>query len=81
MIVAILSVCIYPFTFKLFTAPLIDTFYSPSIGRRKTYILPLQYAIGFLYLLLGVAKLSVLISNKQVLTIAAIGFVAMLLNA
>ena len=38
---AILSIMIYPFTFKLLTAPFLDTFYDNNIGKRKTYIIPL----------------------------------------
>lgn len=38
-----------PFTFKFLFAPLVDTYYSKSIGKHKTYILSSNYLItGFL---------------------------------
>ena len=38
----------YPSSFKFFVAPIIDTYYFKSIGKRKTYI------IGALIVLTGV---------------------------
>lgn len=38
---AILSTVVLPFSFKMVTAPILDTFYVPSIGKRRTYILPI----------------------------------------
>ena len=40
------SVVSWPFSFKLLWAPLVDAIYSPRLGRRKTWILPAQAAIG-----------------------------------
>jgi len=40
----------YPFAFKLLWAPLVDSVYSSSFGRRKTWIVPAQLAIGALLL-------------------------------
>lgn len=35
-----------PYSLKLFIAPIVDTFYHPSFGRRKSWIVPVQLAIG-----------------------------------
>ena len=36
----------WPFSLKLLWAPLVDSVYSSAIGRRKTWIVPAQAAIG-----------------------------------
>jgi len=43
----------WPFSLKLLWAPLVDAVYVPSFGRRKTWIVPMQLAIGVLLLLSG----------------------------
>ena len=47
---AVFSMVAYPFAFKLLWAPLVDSVYSSSFGRRKTWIVPAQLAIGLLLL-------------------------------
>ena len=47
---AVFSMVAYPFAFKLRWAPLVDSVYSSSFGRRKTWIVPAQLAIGMLLL-------------------------------
>ena len=44
------SMVAYPFAFKLLWAPLVDSVYSSRFGRRKTWIVPAQAAIGALLL-------------------------------
>jgi len=36
----------YPFSLKLAWAPIIDALYITCIGRRKTWLIPIQYLIG-----------------------------------
>ena len=47
------SIVSYPFAFKLLWAPLVDSVYIPAFGRRKTWIVPAQAAIGLLLLVTG----------------------------
>jgi len=47
---AVFSTVAYPFAFKLLWAPLVDSVYIPKFGRRKTWIVPAQTAIGVLLL-------------------------------
>lgn len=47
---AVFSMVAYPFAFKLLWAPLVDSIYIPRFGRRKTWIVPAQAAIGVLLL-------------------------------
>ena len=39
--IGILSFAAYPWSFKFLTAPIMDTYYSHSFGKRKTYLIPL----------------------------------------
>jgi len=43
----------YPFVLKLLWAPIVDTVYISRIGRRKTWLVPAQLAIGVVMLLLS----------------------------
>ena len=36
----------YPFSMKLLWAPLVDSVYSTKFGRRKSWLVPVQYLIG-----------------------------------
>nr|CAH8822495.1 unnamed protein product [Trichobilharzia regenti] len=47
------SLVFWPFSFKLVWAPIIDSVYSTHIGRRKTWLIPTQYAIGIELIILA----------------------------
>jgi len=47
---AIFSTVAYPFAFKLLWAPIVDSVYSAAVGRRKSWIVPLQAIIGVVML-------------------------------
>ena len=43
--------CIFQyFSLKLLWAPIVDSIYSKKIGRRKSWMVPCQYLIGFFML-------------------------------
>ena len=50
---AMFSVVALPFAVKLLWAPLVDSIYSCTFGRRKTWIVPMQGCIGMLMVLAG----------------------------
>ncbi|CAH8437413.1 unnamed protein product [Heterobilharzia americana] len=50
---ATFSLVFWPFSFKLAWAPIIDSIYSTHIGRRKTWLIPTQYAIGIELIILA----------------------------
>lgn len=50
---ATFSVVLWPFSLKLAWAPLVDSIYCSRIGRRKTWLVPIQYAIGIDLLVLA----------------------------
>lgn len=61
----------YPFSFKILWAPLIDVFYFRRLGRRQTWLLPIQVSIGIGLIVMSF-YIDTLISNLQLipLTIA-----------
>lgn len=46
---ALFSFANYPYTFKVLFAPFVDSYYLASFGKRKTYIVPIQYTIATLF--------------------------------
>ncbi|CAH8508435.1 unnamed protein product [Dicrocoelium dendriticum] len=50
---ATFSLAMWPFSLKLLWAPLVDALYSSRIGRRKSWLIPVQYAIGIDLLVLA----------------------------
>jgi hypothetical protein len=44
----------YPYSLKLIWSPIVDATYFPSIGRRKSWIIPMQIIIGTTLLWIGV---------------------------
>lgn len=43
----------YPYSLKLLWSPVVDQIYSQRIGRRKSWILPVQLLVGALFFILG----------------------------
>jgi hypothetical protein len=48
------SLAFWPFSVKLLWAPFVDTWYSKRLGRRRSWILPMNFSIGLFFL--GFAK-------------------------
>ncbi|KAG8704399.1 hypothetical protein FRC09_003546 [Ceratobasidium sp. 395] len=46
----IFSLATYPYSLKLLWSPIVDSIFSPTIGRRKSWIVPMQFIIGSLML-------------------------------
>eukprot|EP00035_Acanthoeca_spectabilis_P004197 m.100104 g.100104 ORF g.100104 m.100104 type:complete len:542 (+) comp12480_c0_seq2:86-1711(+) len=44
--IALFGVSSLPFSAKLFWAPIVDSVYLESVGRRKTWLIPAQFTIG-----------------------------------
>jgi MFS family permease len=49
----------YPYSLKLLWSPVVDSLFVPSIGRRKSWIIPMQVILGslMLYISINVQKL------------------------
>ncbi|XP_066593115.1 acetyl-coenzyme A transporter 1 [Prorops nasuta] len=43
----------WPFSLKLLWAPIVDSMFSQKFGRRKTWLIPTQYLMGFFMLILS----------------------------
>jgi len=43
----------WPFSLKILWAPIVDTVYVKSFGRRKTWLVPVQYLLGLFMILLS----------------------------
>ena len=50
--VGVFSLAAYPYSLKLLWSPIVDAVWSPKLGRRKSWILPIQMCsgVGMLYL-------------------------------
>jgi len=70
----------WPFSLKLFWAPLVDSWYFEQFGRRKTWMVPAQIAIGVILVLLS-SRLEMLFAAKDVTTLTAVFFLLYLLCA
>jgi len=46
--IAIFSLASYPYSLKLLWSPIVDARFFPSIGRRRSWIIPMQTALGLL---------------------------------
>ncbi|OBA21433.1 MFS general substrate transporter [Metschnikowia bicuspidata var. bicuspidata NRRL YB-4993] len=51
--VGVFSLASYPYSLKLLWSPIVDAIYSKNIGRRKSWILPVQLVSGLTLLYLG----------------------------
>ena len=50
------SLVFWPFSLKLLWAPIVDTAYFARFGRRKTWLVPVQYLIGIFMLVLSMVS-------------------------
>jgi len=57
----VFSLASYPYSLKLLWSPVVDAVWSPKIGRRKSWILPIQLLSGFGMLYLGARMKSMMI--------------------
>lgn len=59
----VFSLASWPFSLKILWAPIVDSLYSKSIGQRKTWLIPIQIAVGGTLIYLS-SHLGTLISEK-----------------
>lgn len=50
---AVFSLAGYPYSLKLFWSPIVDSVFFRSIGRRKSWIIPMQIVIGSIMLIMS----------------------------
>nr|XP_015807315.2 acetyl-coenzyme A transporter 1 [Nothobranchius furzeri]XP_015807316.2 acetyl-coenzyme A transporter 1 [Nothobranchius furzeri] len=80
---AFFSFVFWPFSLKLFWAPLVDALYFSRFGRRKSWLVPTQYLLGLFMLYLSLTVDSLLQSDRgpDVLTLTAVFFMLAFLAA
>jgi hypothetical protein len=60
---AIFSLASWPFSLKLLWAPVVDSVFFKSIGRRKSWLIPIQYMLG-MFMLSSAGYLHQMIETK-----------------
>merc|ERR1719447_2511896 len=68
------SFAFWPFSVKLLWAPIVDSLYVASFGRRKTWLVPVQYLIGVTMFVLSVKVEDYLGEHPDVTTLTAMFF-------
>lgn len=71
----LLSFVTYPFSLKLFFAPVEDAYFSRRVGKRKSYILPCQYLMAFVFLI-SASFIEDLVKNQLLTGITLLGVVS-----
>ncbi|KAG0332663.1 hypothetical protein BG004_001155 [Podila humilis] len=51
--IAVFSLAHYPYSMKFLWSPIVDAVYNQDVGRRKSWIVPIQLLTGFMFLWLG----------------------------
>ncbi|KAM3142333.1 hypothetical protein pb186bvf_005490 [Paramecium bursaria] len=71
---AMISLCMIPFSCKLLFAPFLDSYYSDTIGQRKSYIVPCLYMSAACFLLMGHYSVTGWIEELNILPIILLQF-------
>jgi MFS transporter, PAT family, solute carrier family 33 (acetyl-CoA transportor), member 1 len=48
--IAVFSLAGYPYSLKLLWSPIVDAWFIPSVGRRRSWIIPMQTILGLMML-------------------------------
>lgn len=67
------SFAYWPFSLKLMWAPIVDSLYIAKFGRRKTWLVPMQYLLGIFMILLSFS-VDHLINNGGIYPITGVFF-------
>ncbi|KAG0294852.1 hypothetical protein BGZ96_000341 [Linnemannia gamsii] len=80
--IGVFSLAHYPYSMKFLWSPIVDAVYSKEIGRRKSWIVPIQLLTGFMFLWLGV-HIDDWMSQDQIAvgTLTAVFFVLIFFSA
>jgi PAT family acetyl-CoA transporter-like MFS transporter 1 len=70
----------YPFSLKLIWAPVIDVFYIRCLGRRQTWLLPIQIILGIVLIILSF-YIDPLINNLHIVSLTILFFFIIFLTA
>ena len=74
------SFAYWPFSVKLLWAPIVDALYSERMGRRKTWLVPIQYLIGIFMLVLS-TRVDQMLDDANITLITGVFFMLNFLAA
>jgi PAT family acetyl-CoA transporter-like MFS transporter 1 len=77
---AMFSLVSWPFSIKLLWAPVVDAIYSRSFGRRKSWLVPIQYAIGLCMVFLSFGVDGLMGEGKSPPNVLLLTFVFLILH-
>lgn len=80
---ALFSFVTWPFSLKLLWAPMVDSIYSRKMGRRKSWLVPIQLGIGIFMIILSRSVQSLLTDDPitgQKPNISLLTFIFLMLN-
>ncbi|KAJ3333649.1 hypothetical protein HDU76_005629 [Blyttiomyces sp. JEL0837] len=63
--IALFSLSSYPYSLKLLWSPLVDSIYFKSIGRRKSWIVPIQMITGISLFILG-TRIDTMLASEEI---------------
>jgi MFS transporter, PAT family, solute carrier family 33 (acetyl-CoA transportor), member 1 len=61
----------YPYSLKLLWSPIVDSKFIPSVGRRKSWIVPMQLIIAVLMFYISLNVDALLVKARAMSSIAA----------
>lgn len=64
--VGLFSLATYPYSLKILWSPIVDSCYSSTVGKRRSWIIPIQCVSGFALIYLG-SKIDSWISNNELI--------------
>jgi PAT family acetyl-CoA transporter-like MFS transporter 1 len=70
-----LALALMPYSFKFLLAPFMDTYYLKKLGKRKTYIIPMQYLFALICFVLAF-NLKEEITELKVSPVLLLGFIS-----
>lgn len=71
--IGLFSLASWPYSLKLLWSPIVDVYYNDRVGRRKSWIIPMQLLIGAILIALSYS-IDSLIDNAKISTLAIIFF-------
>lgn len=77
----IFSLCSYPYSLKLLWSPIVDTYYVKQIGKRKSWIIPMQFAVGILLVVFSFYTRELMEQHEHMTVLTVLFFVIVLLSA
>ncbi|RIB10760.1 acetyl-coenzyme A transporter 1 [Gigaspora rosea] len=77
----IFSLATYPYSLKLLWSPIVDAIYSKRVGRRKSWIIPIQLLTGSLFFWLGNHIDQILEEKPDIYTLTLLFFTLIFLSA